>query len=308
MQSNAPKPRAVSGDPPAGQTAAPAAVPTQLDLVIDCALDGSNKRALLDICMDLFSKLESSMVASRQEFVDSYFATLVKQDEMTSLWTDPSYYEHLRLIIHKEVLPLYDRYCAVRDQVSASTQKRSWPRYSLWTIGVGLGLELIFSGGRILRPPALIPAVIVDGLLGYALCYVVNFREISTLKRANRSLLNSIRAIDNKHDVAKRYEAFRSFAGGELLTAEFQLLLASYGSPDEFWNDYYAVRKADPATQAEVEKLGRKKFDVFLQSHVLGACSFEARQQRFNALFLLAHKTFILNDPHNYVLRHSHDK
>ena len=304
MQAKASEKRAACGEAPDRKTAV---APTKLDLVIDCALEGMSKRTLLDICMDLFAKLESNMVANRQEFVDSYFATLVKQDEMTSLWTDPAYYEHVRMVITKEVLPLYDRYCAIRDHAAARTQKRSWPQYCLWTIGVGLVLELIFSEGRVMKLPMLVPAVIVDGLLGYLICYLVNYRDISTLKRANRSLINSIRAIDNQHDVAKRYEIFRSFAGGELLTAEFQVLLASYGSPEEFWNDYFVVRKADPTTPADVEKLGRKKFDIFLQSHLAGGCSTQAREQRFNALFLLAHKTFILNDPGNYVLRQSRD-
>ena len=37
---------------------------------------------------------------------------------------------------------------------------------------------------------------------------------------------------------------------------------------------------------------------------ITGDDSPEARQQRFNALFLLAHKTFILNDRAHYVLNH----
>ena len=142
----------------------------------------------------------------------------------------------------------------------------------------------------------------VDGLLGYGLYYLVNFREASALKRARRNLVNSIRELDTQHEVAKRYEIFRTYTGGELLTAELQLLLASYTSPKEFWSDYYAVRKADPTTPAELEKLGIKRFSGFLELHVNGAYSPEARQQRFNALFLLAHKAFILNDREHYVL------
>jgi hypothetical protein len=148
----------------------------------------------------------------------------------------------------------------------------------------------------------LLPAVVVDGLLGYGLYYLLNYREASTLKRARRNLLNSIRELDTQHEVAKRYEIFRTYTGGELLTAELQLLLASYASPKDFWNDYYVVRKADPTTPAELEKLGIKRFSGFLELHVNGAYSPEARQQRFNALFLLAHKAFILNDREHYVL------
>ena len=279
-------------------------MPTVLDMAANQATEGIAQRTLLDVCMDLFGKLEASLLTNRQEFIDGYYATMVKQDEMTTLWTEPAYYDHLRTVIQKEVLPMYDRYCAIRAKVLERIEQRSWPKYCLWAIGICLGLELLFSGGRALRPPMLLPAVAVDGLLGYALYYLVNFRESSALKRARRNLLNSIREIDTQDDVAKRYEIFRTYTGGELLTAELQLLLASYSSANEFWNDYYAVRKADPTTPADLEKLASKRFNGFLELHVNGAYSPEARQQRFNALFLLAHKAFILNDRENYVLNH----
>jgi hypothetical protein len=266
------------------------------------AVEGIAQRTLLDVCMDLFAKLEASLVMNRQEFIDAYFATLVKQDEMTTLWTEPAYYEHLRTIIQKDVLPLYDQYCAIRAKVQERMELRSWPKYCLWAIGIGLALELIFTEGRLLRPPTLLPALVVDGLVGYGLYYVVNYRDASTLKRARGNLVNSIRELDTQHEVAKRYEIFRKYTGGDLLTAELQLLLASYPSPEEFWNDYYAVRKADPTTPAELEKLDIQRFSGFLELHVNGAYSPEARQQRFNALFLLAHKAFILNDREHYVL------
>jgi hypothetical protein len=267
-------------------------------------IEGIAPRTLLDVCLDLFEKLEASLVTNRTEFIDGYFATLVKQDEMTTLWIDPAHYEHLRNIIQKDVLPLYDRYAAIREKVLARTEQRAWPRYCLWTIGICLGLELLLSEGRVLRPQMLLPAVAVNGLLGYGLYYLANFRETSALKRAKKNLLASIREIDTRHDVAKRYDIFRAYTGGELLTAELDLLLASYASPQEFWNDYYSVRKADPTTPADLQKLGRPRFSGFLELHVNGTYSLEARQQRFNALFLLAHKAFIMNDRVHYVLSH----
>ena len=273
-------------------------------MAADPAAEGIAQRTLLDVCSDLFGKLEASLVTNRQEFIDAYFATLVKQDEMTTLWTEPAYYEHLRTVIQKDVLPLYDHYCAIRAKVLERTEQRSWPKYCLWAIAVGLFLELFFTEGRVLRPPMLLPAVAADGLLGYALYYLLNFREASALKHARKNLLNSVRELDTQHEVAKRYEIFRTYTGGDLLTAELGLLLASYASPEEFWSDYYAVRKADPTTRADLEQLGKKRFNGFLELHVEGAYSPEARQQRFNALFLLAHKTFILNDREHYVLNH----
>lgn len=311
MPSNASEKRPLS-QPTAGATeaatrqtrAAEAEFPTLLDMAADPAAEGIAQRALLDVCLDLFGKLEASLVTNRQEFIDAYFATLVKQDEMTTLWTEPAYYEHLRTVVQKEVIPLYDRYCAIREKALERTGQRSWLNYCMWAIGIFLALEMLFTEGRVLRPPMLLPAVLVDGLLGYGIYYLVNYREASALKRARKNLLNSIRELDAQHEVAKRYEIFRTYTGGELLTAELQALLASYASPEEFWGDYYAVRKADPAKPADLEKLGKPRFSGFLELHVNGTYSPEARQQRFNSLFLLAHKTFILNDREHYVLNH----
>jgi hypothetical protein len=285
------------------RAAAPEA-PNELDLAASPATEGPSQRNLLDVCLDLFGKLEGTMVTNRREFVDAYFTTLVKQDEMTTLWTEPAYYEHLRSVVHKDVLPLYDRYCAMRDEALKQIGQRSWPRYCLWSIGICLAFELLFTEGRVLRPQALLPAVVVDGLLGYGVYYLANFRQTAALKRARKNLLNSIREIESQHEVAKRYDIFRTYTGGDLLTGELQVLLASYASPGEFWNDYYAVRSADPTTAAGLEKLGIKRFNDFLELHANGSYSQEARQQRFNALFLLAHKAFIMNDREHYVLNH----
>src|SRR5438128_12684946 len=168
------------------------------------ATEGIAQRTLLDVCMDLFGRLESSLVTNRQEFIDGYFATLVKQDEMTTLWTEPAYYEHLRTVIQKEVLPLYDSYCAIRGKVLERIERRSWPKYCLWAIGICLGLEMLFTEGRVLRPLMLLPAVAVDGLLAYGLYYLANYRETSALKRALASLLNSIGELDTQHEAAER--------------------------------------------------------------------------------------------------------
>lgn len=188
-------------------------MPSLLDVVANPTVEGIGQRTLLDVCMDLFAKLEASLVANRQEFIDAYFATLVKQDEMTTLWTEPAYYEHLRTVIQRDVLPLYDQYCAIRAKVLERTEQRSWPKYCLWAMGIGLVLELFFTEGRLLRPPTLLPALAIDGLVGYALYYVVNYRDAATLKRARNNLLNSIRELDTQHEVAKRYEIFRNRAG-----------------------------------------------------------------------------------------------
>ena len=59
-------------------------VPTLLDMAANPAIEGPAQRTLLDVCMDLFGKLEASLVTNRQEFIGACFATLVKQDEMAN--------------------------------------------------------------------------------------------------------------------------------------------------------------------------------------------------------------------------------
>jgi len=54
------------------------------------------RNRFFDVMHGLFGKLEASLVTNRQEFIDGYFATLVSRIEMTTLWTEPAYYEHLR--------------------------------------------------------------------------------------------------------------------------------------------------------------------------------------------------------------------
>jgi len=81
------------------------------------------------------------------------------------------------------------------------------------------------------------------------------------------------------------------------------LFLDGYGTPAEFWRDYYKVRQADPTTVEEAAALGVERFHGFLELHVSGSLSEEARRQRFDALFLLAHKAFLLADRKNYVLK-----
>jgi len=48
-------------------------------MVANPATDGIASETLLDVCMDFICKLEASLVANRQEFIDGYFATLVSR-------------------------------------------------------------------------------------------------------------------------------------------------------------------------------------------------------------------------------------
>jgi hypothetical protein len=251
---------------------------------------------------DLLTKLEENVVTDRPQFIDDYIATMVKRDEMTTLWTDPAFYRQLKEAVFKELLPLYDRYLVLRQKAERALEKGTWSRYCLWTIGICLAIEAVLTEGRVLRPQMLIPAVIVDGLLGCAVWYIANFRALSELRQLKHKLLGSVQDLIRKQEVSEQYEVFRTYTGGDLLSAELQLLLASYATPAEFWRDYYAVLRADPTTQAELDQLGVERFRDFLQLHVQDAYSAEGRQQRFNALFLLAHKAFILADREHYIL------
>ena len=254
------------------------------------------------IYQDLLQKLEESVVTNRPQFIDDYVATMVKRDEKTTLWTDPAFYRQLKLAIVNELLPIYDKYNGLREKVQQKLEKGTWSRYCLWTIGICLAIELVITEGRVLRPQMLIPAALVDGLLGYAIWFVANFRALSELRHINRRLVNSVRELVRKQQVSEQYEVFRTYTGGDLLKAELDQLLANYETPAAFWRDYYLVRKADPTTELERDALGISRFTNFLELHVGGTYSEEARRQRFDALFLLAHKAFILADRKQYIL------
>ena len=275
---------------------------SDMDLETSATVADLTRHNVQGIYEDLLGKLEESVVTDRLRFIDDYIATMVKRDEMTTLWTDPAFYRQLKLAIQQELMPIYDNYRALREKVQQKLEKGTWSRYCLWTIGICLGIELVITEGRVLRPQMMIPAVLVDGLLGYGIWYVANFRALSELRRINRRLVNSVRDLVGKQQVSEQYEVFRTYTGGDLLKAELEQLLASYATPAEFWRDYYRVRKADPTSEAEREALGISRFKGFLELHVGGTYSEEARLQRFDALFLLAHKAFILADRKNYIL------
>jgi hypothetical protein len=274
----------------------------------DIALDAGSlaadvsHRNLGSIYEDLLTRLEGGMFTDRRKFIDDYIATMVKNEEMTTLWTDPSFYQQLKKAILDEFLPLYDKYSALREKEEKKMERGTWPVYCLTVIGICLLIEVVFTEGRVLRPQMLLPAVVLDGVLGYGIWYLMNFRALSALRRINHSMLNGMRDMISRQRVSEQYEVFRTYTGGDLLKAELQQLLASYATPDEFWQDYYLVRRADPTTPEELKKLGLPKFTGFLELHTGGTYSEEARQQRFDALFLLAHKSFILADRRNYVL------
>jgi hypothetical protein len=257
---------------------------------------------LLGIYQDLLGKLEENVVTDRARFIDDYLATMVKRDEMTTLWTDPTFYRQLKAAILNELLPIYDKYRSLREKAEQKLEKRTWSRYCLWTIAICLGIEAVMTEGRVLRPQLLIPAAIMDGLLGYGIWYIASFRTLSELRHIKRRFLSSIQELVRKQQVSEQYDVFRTYTGGDLLKAELQQLLESYPRPAEFWRDYYKVRKADPTTLTQLDNLGVDRFRNFLQLHIEGTYSEEGRQQRFDALFLLAHKSFILADRKHYIL------
>src|SRR5258708_13662748 len=79
---------------------------------------------VLGIYQDLLGKLEENVVTDRPRFIDDYIATMVKRDEMTTLWTDPPFYRQLKGAILNELLPIYDHYRSLQsnpDQQSQTT-------------------------------------------------------------------------------------------------------------------------------------------------------------------------------------------
>jgi hypothetical protein len=284
------------------QTSAPLSEATEIEA--NATLVDLGEHNLRAIYQDLIQKLENNMVADRVRWVDDYLATLVKHDEMTSLWTDPAFYRQLKRAVVDELLPIYDQYLVAKRRAEQKLQKGTWSRYCLWTIGICLAIEAVLSEGRVLRPQVLIPTAVLDGMLGFAIWCVANFSALSELRRTRKTLQASVEELLRKQQVSDQYEIFRSCTGGDLLKAELEQLLSSYSSPAEFWRDYYHARKADPTSREELESHGLDRFRNFLQLHVDDVYSAEAREQRFNALFLLAHKAFVLADRQHYVLQH----
>ena len=272
----------------------------------DCALDANlanlNRHNVQGIYEDLLPRLEHNVGGERMRFIDDYIATMVKREEMTTLWADPAFYRQLKAAIINDLLPIYDRYQSLRQKAEQKIQRTTWSRYCLWTMGICLGIEALLSEGRVLRPQLLIPAAIVDGLLGCAIWYLANFTALKELRELKRRFDHSVEELVQKQEVSDNYEVFRTYTGGDLLKAELDQLLASYHEPSEFWRDYYRVRQADPTTPQQLKELGIGRFANFLELHVGGTYSAESRAQRFDALFLLAHKAFILADRKNYVL------
>jgi hypothetical protein len=268
----------------------------------DLNLANLNRHNVQGIYEDLLPRLEQNVGGERMRFVDDYIATMVKREEMATLWADPAFYRQLKAAIVNELLPLYDRYQNLRQKAEQKVQQTTWSRYCLWTMGICLGVEAFLSEGRVLRPQLLIPAAIVDGLLGCAIWYLANFKALKELRELKRRFDHSVEELVQKQEVSDRYEVFRTYTGGELLKAELDQLLASYHDTSEFWYDYYRVRQADPTTPQQLKELGIGRFANFLELHVGGTYSAESRAQRFDALFLLAHKAFILADRKNYVL------
>ena len=265
---------------------------------------GLTHRQLEDIYEELLGRLDADMVANREQFIEDYVGTMVKHDEMTTLWTDPVFYQQLKQAIREELLPIYDRYQDRRAKETRKLETNTWARYSLWGAGICIGLEAILTEGRGLRPPLLALAAIIGGGLGWGIWCVINARTLQAINRLERGFVQSVKDLIRKQNVSEKYDRFREYTGGELLKAEFDELLSHYTSPAEFWQDYREVRRADPTTAEELGRLNKPGFKGFLALHTQGTYSQEAREQRFNALFLLAHKAFLLADRQNYVNNH----
>jgi hypothetical protein len=265
---------------------------------------GLSHRKLDDVYDELLGKLEGNMVTNREQFIDDYVATMVKHDEMTTLWTDPAFYQQLKEAIREELLPIYDRYQDLRVKEERKLESNTWSRYCLWGVGICILLEAILTEGRGLRPPLLALGAVIGGLLGWGVWRILNARTLQSISRLERGFVQSIKDLIRKQEVSENYETFREYTGGELLKAELQELLSHSPNPQEFWRDYREVRLADPTSVEALHQLNKPWFNGFLQLHTQGTYSQEAREQRFNALFLLAHKAFLLADRKNYVQHH----
>ena len=141
--------------------------------------DGSEQLTLSSAAQDILERAETTLPPEGGFpcLVDDYFIEKLKEDEMKYSYVDHKHYEGLREIIQKEMTPLYNRYFKIREQIAARKQKRSLAGFVFGTIAVLELLELLLTKGRSLIPTILIPTVIMDGFIGFALYALIQYKD-----------------------------------------------------------------------------------------------------------------------------------
>jgi len=236
--------------------------------------------------------------------VDNFFIQRLKQDEMSHAEVDPRLYEGMRTMVKEEVLPLYEQFRSETAKVRERRQKRKLWQYVLGTVAVVEVLEAIVTRGKSMAPQVLFPTVILNAFIGFIIYTAAQYVDDLFIGRARKRLERTLESLDEKVVTDINYDQRRELLNSDVLQAEVMEVLTQYQRPEDFWRDFYKVLTADPKVPGEVAALKAPAFEQFLKLHVDGQYSEQARQQRFNALFMEAQRVLISRDREHYVTEH----
>jgi len=261
------------------------------------------------VSKEIIKHAEEALVPEKglPKVVDDYFIQRLKQDEMQHAQVDPRLYEGLRKMVQAEVVPLYEQFRVETWRVRERRQKRKVWQFVLGTVGTCEILEAVLTRGRSVAPQILIPSAILYSLIGFIIYTATQYVDDLYLARARKRLEKSIEGLEEKVQTDIDYDSRRQLLDTDVLRAEAMEILTRYERPEDFWRDYFKVRKADPTVPSELKALNVPAFEKFLKFHVDGQQSEVARQQRYNRLFIEAHEVFVSRDRQNYVLNHLKD-
>jgi hypothetical protein len=267
-----------------------------------------SQTTLAKIAPELLQRLDEREAAGghvdRTKFAREFFTQVEQRDEMAAGGLTPGYYTKLRQITERDVLPLYENYARKRQEILARQEKRPvWP-FIVGAVVVGELIGAIFSKGRSLRPQLAIPMMFGEAMLGGILYILAQSRDRWRLNAVRQNLMRSVAALDEAALTRREYGLWKEVVGSDdLLRSEATQVIAQYASPEEFWRDYLKVRTLDPITPHTRAEANVPQFDDFLDLHIQGVYAEEARQRRFNQLFVIAEQEFIDKDPAGYVQR-----
>ena len=258
------------------------------------------------ISKEIIDHAEKTLVPDRglPKVVDDYFIQRLKEDEMQHAEVNAGLYDGLRKMVKTEVVPLYEQYRVETDGVRQRRQKRKIWQYVVGTVAVCEILEALLTRGRSFVPQAFIPSAILYSFIGFIIYTATQYFDDLYLTRARKRMEKSLEGLETRVMTDTDYDQRRQLLDSDVLRAEAMEILAHYEHPEDFWRDYFKVRKADPTVPGEVRQLDVPAFEKFLKFHVNDQFSELARQQRFDRLFVEAHEAFINRDRQNYVLNH----
>jgi len=181
-------------------------------------------------------------------------------------------------------------------------ERRSWPRYCMWTIGICLGLELLFTEGRGPAPVDAVPAVAVDGLRVMGCTTWSTSRSFGSEKRAEEFALTASASRYTTRCAKPLRDFSRVHRRG---TAHRRTTVAALrATPRQRILDRLLYRSEGRPTTPRRTSRSWAINGSMVSWNCMSTCLLAGARQQSSRLFLLAHKAFILNDRENYVLNH----